>query len=775
MRALAPRAMAWIALTAFFFACHAFWQGGGAARRLSDRIPPHGCVLRAVGVVAEEPVPDFRFRLRLESIAYSDGPLEPCAAQILVTWPGEPPRLGDRVELIGSARNLKPAQNPGGFDSATQRRRQGIFSEIRVRYPGDAKIVAHNQGNPVRLLASRLRQALERTISLGLEDSPTEAALIRCMVLGSPTDESMQEIADQFQYTGAVHLYAVTGMNVVVLLALATALFRAFDVPRPLIFLTLLPIIWLYAFATGLGASTLRAAAMISVFLVGSLIDRPALTWNSLGLATVAVLLCSPGQLFRHGFVFSFLIVAVMMAATNLLREPLERIGPPDPFLPRQLWTRRIIAWDWSRKKIADWIATGVTAWIASIPLMLFYFHLWSPSTVPANLLGGVLAFAVIGVGIFSAVAGMFWPWLAITLNNTNWLLAKALLWVISAFCSMPGGYAFVETPSPRPPLCEVETLDLPGGGAIHIRTRGHPAAWNYPGWGRRDWLVDCGSAPAFPRIVLPYLHSRGVNRLDGLVVTHGDSKHIGGAGGVLKAFAPVEVVDSALRDRSSHRKALHALLAANRTGKSIVRRGDVITLSPGITLNVLFPPDGYDARSSDDKALVLRLDIAGPREKGRSSVLFMSDAGFITEHWLLEHASGEELQCTVLVKGMHGKDLSGTPEFLEAVRPATIVASSTDFPPNERVRDDWATMVKQHKLRLLRQDETGAVRIALDRNGQWEITPFQKACPCPSEADNLTVPISTARWGRSVSIARWTRSVLTAGWDPTANSQSSP
>ena len=214
------------------------------------------------------------------------------------------------------------------------------------------------------------------------------------------------------------------------------------------------------------------------------------------------------------------------------------------------------------------------------------------------------------------------------------------------------------------------------------------------------------------------------MDSLDGLLLTHGDAQHIGGALELLNTFAPAEVVDSPLRDRSPTRRAVQDALAATSQGKSLVERGDVLPLAPGVTLHILFPPEGLHAGPADDKALVLRLDAAGKR------ILFTSDAGFPTERWLEENAPPDELRADILVKQMHGKDFSGTPEFLQAVGPALIVASSTRFPPQEAIREEWAAQVKALGIRLLRQDQTGAVRITLQRDGTWQAEPFLKAQP---------------------------------------------
>ena len=182
------------------------------------------------------------------------------------------------------------------------------------------------------------------------------------------------------------------------------------------------------------------------------------------------------------------------------------------------------------------------------------------------------------------------------------------------------------------------------------------------------------------------------------------------------------EVIDTPPRDRSSYRRALHASLEAAGKGKALVARGDTLTLAPGVVLHVLFPPEGFRASCADDQALVLRLDAAGRR------ILLSSDAGFLTENWLLENAPPEALRSDLWIKQMHANDFSGTPDFIQAVRPSVIVASSTAFPPEEQIKEEWAAQVEALGIRLLRQDRTGAVRITLDTHGAWQAEPFLKA-----------------------------------------------
>ena len=114
-----------------------------------------------------------------------------------------------------------------------------------------------------------------------------------------------------------------------------------------------------------------------------------------------------------------------------------------------------------------------------------------------------------------------------------------------------------------------------------------------------------------------------------------------------------------------------------------------------------------------DDQALVLQLQFGnGP------TVLLMSDSGLATEKALLEESSN--LRSDILIKGQHHSGISGSLDFVRAVQPRLIVATSCDFPRHERVDDQWAEDLRAKDVRLFRQDQTGAVEIRF-WSDKWE------------------------------------------------------
>jgi competence protein ComEC len=221
----------------------------------------------------------------------------------------------------------------------------------------------------------------------------------------------------------------------------------------------------------------------------------------------------------------------------------------------------------------------------------------------------------------------------------------------------------------------------------------------------RWNWLFDCGSDRSYQQVVRGYLHWAGINCLDGLLLTHGDAFHIGGTVNLLRDFPRVHLIDNPVPDRSTVHQGLQHLFKENRIKPDDLAAGDHFRLSHEVIAHVLFPPRRFSASTADDQAYVVRLRITPS-----TSILLMSDSGRKTEDALLAH--GLDLRSDIVVKGQHHSGPSGSGLFLDAVRPRLVIATSRDFPEYERISDEWVTNLQRRGIKLLRQDETGAVEL---------------------------------------------------------------
>jgi ComEC/Rec2-related protein len=688
-------------VAASFFYLHTLQLIDTPGLRLAEEIGSQSQNCMVHGVVISEPklspngIASFLFTLRTIG---SETEQRPSQATIFVRSRASA-EFGDELQLFGTLGPVPPPRNPGEFDMRSYLSRRDVRTQLFVSYEGDQKLIRHRGGNVILRAAQKSRRWLQKVLSRGIEDSPDAQGLITGMVLGL-RHQTPEDIEEPFQQTGTLHLFAVAGLHVGIVAQLLWIVATVAQLRRKVAIALIIPALLFYAAITGLHVSSVRAAIMSSVLLAGFLAERRVFTLNSLAAAAMLILCWDTNQLFSLGFQLSFSVVgAIVLFADGIFRW-FRPFFAADPFLPRSLFSRTRRIMDRFSELIARGASVSFAAWIGSLPLMLWYYSLVTPISLLANLIVVPVAFFVLAGGLISIIAAPISSALSVVFNNTNWLLAQFVLGVVHFLAQVPTGHFYTERPHwPNGARAEITVLDLGTGGAAHVRTR------------RSDWMFDVGAQRDFERVVREYLRMRGINRLDGLLITHGDGGHVGGASALLHDFHPRQVIDTAARDRSPLHRALIAELQNYKIERTLLARGNELALSRNVRVRVLFPPQGFQAKIADDQTLVAQLLIdKQPR------VLFVSDSGAATEDKLLH--SGMDLRSDIIVKGQHHSGISGSAEFIDAVHPRVIIATSRNFPNSERITDEWAEMVRARGIKLFRQDESGAVELKFFQTG---------------------------------------------------------
>lgn len=694
-------------VAACFFTVHALRLTSAPGARLARELGPAPQAIAVRGIVVSEPKKSARgmnsFLLRANTIT-RDAIERPGHATFFARWPGAV-TYGDEVQLFGAAAPVEGPRNPGEFDMRAYLTRRDIYTALVSRYAENGHVLGHPGANPIVAAAQVSRRRLEAALSRGLEDSLNQRSLITGIVLGL-RDDTPDEVEEQFQQTGTIHLFAVAGLHVGMVAYLLWIIATVLRIPRRVAICLIVPGLFFYAAITGLNTASLRAATMAAVILGGAFLERRVFSLNSLAAAAVFILCYDTQQLFSMGFQLSFAVVSTIILVADRAFVVLVKWLAPDPFLPRSLLSamQRLGQWMW--RGIARGMSVSFAAWLGSVPLILPYFYLVTPVSLIANVVVVPIAFFVMAIGLMSLLVSPIASWLALVFNNANWSLASVILAAVHLFARLPAGHFYFGRPHlPTGAAVEITALDLGAGAAIHVRD------------GRSDWLIDCGSMRDFQRIVRGYLRLRGVNRIDGLVLTHGDAAHIGAAPAIARVFGPREIIDTAAPDKSSTHRAMIVSFAAEQRARRLVATSDEFAIGRHITARILFPPNDFSAATADDQALVVQLAIGD-----QCRILLTSDSGEATEHHLLE--SGADLRSDILIKGQHHSASSGSREFIDAVAPQLIISSSLEFPFNEKVKDDWAADLAARGVRLFRQDRTGAVTLRVFRK-RWEAVPF--------------------------------------------------
>jgi competence protein ComEC len=586
---------------------------------------------------------------------------------------GEPaPLPGTRLVVSGRFRPPASPRNPGEWNEQAQWRRVGLAGALDVR-PRGLEIVAPPPWWHVLAAGERARRWLAAVLSAGIDD-PDRRAVVLGISLGL-RDGLGDEAVRSFRRTGSLHLFAVSGLHVGLLAGMVWVAAAWAGLGRRAAAWLVLAAVWAQVLVTGCEPPVLRAGLVASVFLLGLAIDRSPRLLNSTAAAILVLLVWEPRQLWDLGFQLTFAVALALILVGAPLARRLAVIGRPDEFLPEDLVTpgqRR--TWRVARFATST-LAIGFAANLGSLPLGLWYFNLATPVGILLGFLLIPLAWLVLAVALAAgglALAGA--GGLVLVLNQANATAAGWAIAVCQAGEALPGAWWMV--PRPVPGSHQLLVLDLDRGGAAAL-LRG----------GGGSWLIDVGNPGEARRVTAAACLHLGVAPPDGWIFTHPDAQHWGGR-----------------LDFAAQCGEPPGMLANPAAGA-----GSAATAG---WLEILFPPPGWEARRADDAASVLRLDLAG------TVVLWVGDAGFGPQKWMLENVAAGRLRADILCVGWHSADIGLTREFVLAVAPRAVVVHrtrrETPFPPDAALFG----FLRERGIEVWDQRETGAVTIDIRPGG---------------------------------------------------------
>lgn len=264
---------------------------------------------------------------------------------------------GDLIAFQTTLKEFTPPLNPKAFDSRSYYANQNIYHQSYI--PSTQwKILGHEQGNPLYQFIYKTRSSLLQVLAEHLS-TPNEYAVAAALLLGAK-DELNKDLRNAYADTGAMHVLAVSGLHIGILVGLLAFLLgfvrRSDKNWLRIKTLLLLSLLWGFALLTGASASVLRACTMFSFVIIGQLLNRKINIYNSLAASAFLLLCIDPLLLFQVGFQLSYFALVGII------------------YLHPRIYKRWYI-----ENKLGDWIWNGVAlsiaAQIATLPISLYYFH----------------------------------------------------------------------------------------------------------------------------------------------------------------------------------------------------------------------------------------------------------------------------------------------------------------------------------------------------------------------------------------------------------------
>jgi competence protein ComEC len=647
---------------------------------------------------------------------------------------------GERWRFTVRLKRPRGLANPHTFDFESWALERGLRATGYVRaQPAPERLAARVDGWPYTL--HRWRDEVRAAMLEHLGEARLRGVLV-ALAIGDQ-DAISQADWDVFWRTGVGHLMSISGLHITMLAALGYAIAYFAWVRVPPLVLRLparkaavvagVVVALAYTLMTGYAVPAQRTLAMLTTVAVCVLGDRHGSPSRVLAAAALVVLAVDPWAVLAPGFWLSFGAVASIFYAMSL------RTGHAG--------------------KLQGAVVEQLTVTIAMVPMLVALFQqlslvaplanafaipLVSLVVVPLTLAGAFLPLPFLldaAHGLMSAImAALEWlaalplamleshepaAWtVACAVAGCAWLLAPrgvpmrtcGAIWVVPLFAVLP--------PRPAPGAAWIDVLDVGNGLAVVVRTCCHAFAYDA---GPR-WNADSDSGG---RIMVPFLRGEGIAHLDGLVVSHADEDHSGGAASVAESREPPWMLSPLPPEHELHEMVDRSIRC--EAGQSWRWDGvDFRVLHPDAAI---YGETGGRPRKENDRGCVVKVSTSA------HTMLLGADVEARGEAEMLKR-DASALSSEVLLVPHHGSRTSSTPAYLAAVDPRVAIFSVGYL---NRFRHPNAMVVERYRARgveMRRTDAEGALRVELPalEGEAVKVSGQQEACRYWSQR-------CTARW----------------------------
>ncbi|NQT46735.1 MAG: DNA internalization-related competence protein ComEC/Rec2 [Candidatus Omnitrophica bacterium] len=665
--------------------------------------------------------------------------------EVTIYEPREAIHYGDTIALEGEIDRPSSARNPGGFDRADYLAGKGVYSIFRSGEQDAAIILKRGAGNPFIRFAYCIKKKIKKSIVNFCKGD--DASLLSAMLLGE-RDTLSWRLKDLFIKTGSMHILAISGLHVGFIAALFLFLFRAIHIPRKIALIITIITLWFYVPIAGGRVSVLRAVIMFTILIVGYLLERDRDIYNTLGIAATLILICWPRQAFAAGFQLSFLaVLSIVYLGPRIKGSIYSLLGiKADPRPKRRSGhTKKTI--DIAAKSIS----ASIAVWFGLAPLVAFHFNIVTPVAIWSNLFVIPMAFGIVSSGFFMVLFGPLSNIAGSLFGSLAHYLIAALTSGIGILSKMPVAYMrgikidivvlsvyylmlFVILNRNRlklslsrallmglvivnifiykgiffPQVTDemvITLLDVGHGDSIFIE---------FPGGG--NMLIDggFGSADGDGRgryDLLPFLWSRGVSRVDAILMTHPDRDHMGGLLPVIENFDVGTIFDNGLKGRGKTFESYLRLIDSRSIEHRVVKRGDRIEGFDDVQIEILHPSKSSLANrelSNNDNSVIMRFEF------GEFEMLFCADIGKHGLGYLF--ARKETIQADLIKMSHHGSYLDGAVGVLiDVARPEIAVISGPSVGRGRLPSRETLAILDLKGIRYYNTGDAGAVTIKTD------------------------------------------------------------
>lgn len=570
---------------------------------------------------------------------------------------------------------------------------------------------------------------------------PAESKGFSAALLFGESDWIEEETYNAYKTLSLVHILAISGLHVAIITACFFYLGIRIGLTREATQIMLLVLLPVYGIVAGGAPSVVRACVMVMVFLLLALWKIKVSPVSLLCSIFLLLMLINPFYLQQVGFQLSFFITFALLMSAKIFVAVKHH------------------------NKVAQSLIVTVICQLCSLPIILYYFYefsLWGFLTnlVYIPLYTVVLLPITVFAFLFSVLHVPF-SYLLLTLleqlfiisNNVAlllsriplasltfgkpsflftllltiiillvfyfWELNKPKLILLCIFMLVSSLFLFYHKVS-LSPVGEVVVIDVGQGDSILIKRP----------FGKGIYLIDTGGILMFSQekwrqkrksfepgedIVVPYLKSKGIRKIDKLILTHNDQDHIGGANAVMEAMQVKEIVIPEVLQKDFITTPMWEGAVKEKSKVTLLENGEGWRNEED-SFYVVHPVQYTE--KSNESSLVLLAEI------NKVKWLFTGDLGEEGEFELINRYP--QMEVDVLKVGHHGSKHSSSAPFLDQINAKLAVVSAGENNRYNHPSPEVVKALQERRIRLLRTDQHGAIRYKY----LWGIGTFSVTLP---------------------------------------------
>ena len=433
---------------------------------------------------------------------------------------------------------IQNSNNPGEFDAELYWKSKGI-EYITFLNPKGYEVI--DQNHSFSNFWERSRNHLIGIVKTHISDE--YQGLVVALALGDKSNLS-NERRNQFANAGAMHVLAVSGLHVGILLGFLYWIFGRFKFlrKRNLYIIIALILIWCFAFLTGLSASVTRATTMFTILSVGQLLGKKFFSLKAVFASALFLLLINPLYLFDIGFQLSYLAILGISLFFNPIRKLISS-------------KYKVINFFW------EGTAIGIAAQIGTIPISLYYFHQFPNYFIITNI--GLLVMS--SIALISVVVFLIFCFVPYLVDILSWIV-NFIFHCLTVFIAWIDRLPFSVSTGFSPSLTHVLFMYIFIGLVYYAWQNGNVR------------MLKVGSVVLFLLGILLIYNREIIKTEDTLIVLNDSNKSV-----LVKEDGMLYFIHQ--KDADITQKSIHYLISGYE--KSVGLHADIISLSQNKAVNI--------------------------------------------------------------------------------------------------------------------------------------------------------------------------------------------